>query len=1089
MTSLPRFSVENPILANLLTMALVVGGGYSALTLVREMFPESRPNQIMITTAYPGASPAEVEQGIALKIEEAIKDVEGVEKIEATITEGSSRILIELESGFDDIEQALRDVENAVDSIPREDFPEDALETLIFKFEPRWPVISVALYGDVDNRTLKILGERFRDDVLELPGITDVRLSGVRKDEISVEVSPAKLVKYGVSFMEVADAVGSSSMDLPGGQLKTAGANVAVRTLGERDWGDDFGDIVVRSDVQGRVVRLRDVARTVDGFEDVDVLGRFLGKPAVDVTVYKTADQDAIRIASLIRTLVAGKTGQPFEQSSMERVTDKIAGRDPLADVYDRAAVEPMPPGVSLATHSDLSRFVESRLDLLERNGLAGLGLVFLALLLLLHWRVAFWVMAGLVLAIAGSVICMKLLGQTLNLISMFGLIIVLGLLVDDAIIVAENVYSKVEAGVAPKLAAIEGTEEVIWPVTCAILTTIVAFVPLMNIDGQMGDWFGVLPVIVCIALSVSLFEAMSILPAHLAHGLRPVVRTSVEQERGRLGALGAATYRVRRLQDRFVKGRLRVWYERLVRTATRYRYVTMAALVSALMIALGVVQGGHVPFVFIQKMDSETLVASIDMDVGAPIARTERAARVVEEAALALDELRTLYTLVGAKMGDQFFSATVQSNTAQLFIELVPVEDRDRTSEDILQELRAKTADIPGVDRLKYTSIQGGPGGAAIQLEISGDRIEELVEVAEHFKRRLAEFAGVFDITDDFDEGRREVQIELFDSARALGLTTESLATQVRAAFYGLEVRKLQRGREDVKIMVRYPPEHRRRVCDIESMYIATPAGPLVPFVEVAGLIEGTGYASIRRNNQRRTVTVKADVDDEVTNSSRIIGELEKEFPDVLGRHPGMRIEFGGQQLETSRAFASLRGGFTVALLLIFVILAGFFRSYVQPLIIMMAIPFALIGAVAGHWLMGYPLTILSIIGLVALTGIVVNDSLILISFINKRIAHGAEPSEAVIDAAMGRLRPILLTSATTVLGLAPLLMEQSFQARFLIPMGISISAGLIFATVLTLLAVPALYLILVDFQQLFARSRDYLLGRSLAEEGVVRR
>lgn len=1075
MTSLPRFSVENPILANLLMMALIVGGTYSGLTLVREMFPESRPNQIMVTTSYPGASPAEVEEGITLKIEEAIKDVDGVEKVEATITEGSSRIMVELESGFDDIEQALRDVENAVDSIPREDFPEEALETLIYKFDPRWPVISVALYGDVDNRTLKILGERLREDVLELPGITDVRLSGVRKDEISVEVLPAKLVEYGVSFMEVGEAIGATSMDLPGGQLKTREANVAVRTLGERDWGDQFGDIVVRSDPSGRVVRLRDVARTVDAFEDEDVVGRFMGKPAVDLTVYKTADQDAIRIASLIRALVAGKAGEPFRPGVLDRVTTKLTGRDPVAEVYARSASEPMPPGIALATHSDLSRFVESRLDLLERNGLMGLGLVFLTLLLLLHWRVAFWVMAGLLLAIAGSVICMKLLGQTLNLISMFGLIIVLGLLVDDAIIVAENVYSKVEGGMAPKLAAIEGTEEVTWPVTCAIVTTIVAFVPLMNIEGQMGDWFGVLPVIVCIALTVSLFEALSVLPAHLAHGIRPISKRDPNAARG---PIAAQVHRFREFQARFVRQRLLVGYERLVRLATWYRYVTMAALVSALLMAAGAVAGGHVPFVFIQKMDSETLVASLDMHVGAPISKTEEAASVIEEAALELDALKTLYTLVGANMGDQFVSATVQSSSAQLFIELVPIEERDRTSEDILQELRAKTSDIPGVDRLKYSSIQGGPGGAPIQLEISGERIPELVQVAERFKQRLAAFDGVMDITDDFDEGRREVQIELFDSARALGLTTEWLATQVRAAFYGLEVRKLQRGREDVKIMVRYPESHRRRVYDIESMYVATPEGPLVPFVEVASLVEGTGYATLRRKDQRRTLTVKADVDEDVTNASQIIGELEQEFPDVLRSHPGLRLEFGGQQLETTRAFGSLRGGFAVAMLLIFVILAGLFRSYAQPLIIMAAIPFALIGAVVGHWLMGYPLTILSMIGLVALTGIVVNDSLILISFINRRISDGAEVREAVIEAAMRRLRPILLTSATTVLGLAPLLLEQSFQARFLIPMGISISAGLIFATVLTLLAVPALYLILTDVQGIAGRVKGYLLG-----------
>jgi multidrug efflux pump subunit AcrB len=438
---------------------------------------------------------------------------------------------------------------------------------------------------------------------------------------------------------------------------------------------------------------------------------------------------------------------------------------------------------------------------------------------------------------------------------------------------------------------------------------------------------------------------------------------------------------------------------------------------------------------------------------------------------------------------------AAPQSHLAQVFIELVPTEERDRSSTEILQELRTKTGDIPGVQKLKYSGLQGGPGGMPIHLDISGDNLDDLTSVAHEIKGILATYEGVFDIVDDFDAGRREVQIELFESARALGLTTRSLATQVRSAFYGFEARKVQRGREDVKIMVRYPVADRRRIYDIESMWVARPhaapgmeGGTLVPFTEVARLSEGTGFASIKRTDQRRTVTVNADVDTDLTQPERVIGELASSFPSILRRHPGVKLEFGGQKLETNKSFASLKQSFVVAVLLIYVILAGLFRSYLQPMIVLGVVPFGLIGAVLGHLVMGYPLTILSMIGLVALTGIVVNDAMILVTFINRRVASGATIMEAVIEGGKSRLRPILLTSATTVLGIAPLLMERSFQARFLIPMGISIAAGLMFATVLTLVAVPAMYVILADMKAILSGAGMWLIGRPTGWQATSR-
>ncbi len=1090
MTSLPRFSVDNPVLVNLMTWTLLVGGVYSALTLVREMFPEATPNAVRIRTIYPGATPAEVEKGISVKIEEAIKDIEEIEELNTTIGEGSSVITAVLRSGVDDVDQVVTDIKAAIDTIPTRDFPQDAEETQVRKMEPNIPVINVSYFGDLDEKTLKDAGRRLRDDLLAIPGITEVVLQGVRADEISVEVLPAHINGYGLSLPQIADAIANANLDLPGGQIKTADANVSVRTLGEKDEAESIGRIIVRSDPSGKVIRLNQVAEVIDGFEDADLKGRFNTKPTALVTVLKTPRQDAVDISRKVKALVAGKMGETLERDWWATLKYRLGLRDGVEQAYAAGLGGGLPYGSplngrgTLKTSTNLARFIEGRLDLLKRNGMWGLIFVFCSLLLFLNWRVAFWVMFGLLLAILGTLMVMRLFSLSLNLISMFGLIVVLGLLVDDAIIVGEHIFTRMEEGMEPRLAAITGAEAVTWPVVCTILTTIVAFGPLLFIQGQIGDFMGVLPVIVICALSVSLFESLSILPCHLAASPRirrgrdggtegrrdgVLVRESLlapAQSRSRLGALAAGFHS---LQNYMVKTLLIGGYERLLRKTVSNRYVTMAALVAVLIVALGMIAGGRVPIVYVQKVDSETLMASLKMPVGTPIDGTDRALKVVEQAAYDLGpELDSLFTVMGVQYSMEGRMTGRGSHVGQLLIELKSLEQRQRSSEDIIRELRAKTADIPGVNALRFSAMHGGPGGAALQIEISGPRLADLVAAADDVESRLSGYAGVFDIDNDFDAGRREVQIELLDSARALGLTTQSLATQVRGAFYGLEARKIQRDREDVKIMVRYPERSRARLSDIESMWIAAGDGTLVPFCEAARIKEGRAYATIRRKDQQRTVTVTADVDQATGNARRISAELAAAFPEIQRKYPGVKLEFGGQSREFAKSFGSLRRDFLVAALLIYVVLAGLFKSYVQPVIVMTAIPFGIIGAVAGHYLMGYPITIMSLIGFVALTWIVVNDSLILVNWINHRRAEGETVYEAVIQGGRARMRAILLTSITTILGLAPLLLETSFQARFLIPMGVSIAAGLAFATVVTLIAVPALYMMLIDLQHI---------------------
>ncbi len=1119
MTSLPRFAVNNAVLTNLLMWTMLVGGVYSGLTLVREMFPEPTPNAVLISTAYPGATPAEVEKGIAVKIEETIKDIEEIDEIKTTLGEGFSQINAILHNDVDDVDQVVTDIKAAIDTIPAEDFPEDAEETRVQKIEPNIPVINVAYYGDLDEETLKDTGRRLRDDLLAIPGITEVVLEGIRDDEISIEVKPEHLNAYSLSLTEIAEAVARANLDLPGGQIKTGGANVAVRTLGEHDQAIPIGEIIVRSDTSGRVIRLNEIADVVDGFEEADLEGRFNAKPTAMCSVLKTPRQDAIGISKKVQALVAGKMHQPLHRDFWAGLKYRLGVRDVVERVYETAWNDPYPPGGELKTSTNLARFIEGRLDLLTRNGTWGLIFVFLSLLMFLNWRVAFWVMFGLLLSILGTVIVMKVMGYSLNLISMFGLIVVLGLLVDDAIIVGEHIFTRVENGDEPRLAAIEGAEDVTWPVVCAIVTTIVAFAPLLFIEGQIGDFMGVLPVIVMCALTVSLFEALSILPSHLAEWLKPKRPSASSSPRPSVPSSLSTrwTDRFHAIQTYLLKGLLIGGYTRLVRKAVTYRYVTMATLVASLIVTGGLIAGGRLPIVYVQKVDSETVLANMKLPVGTPIDQTDRAIAVVERATLDLgDELDSMYTLMGVQFSPEGNSLASGSHLGQLIIELTSIEDRDRNSEEILRELRGKTRDIPGVNALQFSAMHGGPGGVAIQVEVSGPNLPDLVQAANRVKEKLRTYTGVFDIDDDFDAGRREVQVELLDSARALGFTTHSLATQVRGAFYGLEARKIQRDREDVRIMVRYPQASRTRVDDIESMWVAAPpsntplssSAPsslrpsvpsslpiLVPLREVARVKEGRAYAAIRRKDQQRTVTVTADVDQSQGNARSINADLAGFFPEIQQQYKGVTLEFGGQDREFAKSFGSLRRDFIIAAMLIYVILTALFKSYVQPLIVMTAIPFGIVGAAAGHLVMGYPVTIMSLIGLVALTGIVVNDSLILVTWINHR-REETNPDgsrkvtvyEAVIEGGRARLRAILLTSITTVLGLAPLLLETSFQARFLIPMGISIAAGVAFATVLTLIAVPSLYMILEDAKSTLRRAAAFF-GFPAVEARAARR
>ncbi|MEW4489050.1 efflux RND transporter permease subunit [Thalassoglobus sp. JC818] len=1118
--SLPKFSVENPVFVNMMMIVTLVAGFGFALTLVREMFPESRPNKISITAIYPATQPEELERAVTIKVEEAVRDVDGIEKINSTVSEGMSLTTLTLYNSVKDVDVVMQEVKNEVDSL--QDLPDDLEKISIAKMEPTLPVIMVSVFGDGDERSLKQAARDIKDDLLQLPGVSDVQLSGIRDDEISVEVQPDRLIEYNLTLDQIAQAIRQTNLDVSGGNLKGERGQVAVKTLGEKQTGIDLEEIEILALPDGRTLKLADVAVIRDEFIDTDVMSYWEGKRSATLTVQKTPSQDAIQISTLVKAYVAGKMGEDFDpdyapgsnpgfltrvSAGLSRFADSLAGRPDPMTIYEESRNNPFQHNFSVATHNDLARFVEGRLDLMLRNGKSGLLLVLISLVLFLNWRVAFWTAVGLPISFLGTFIVMAMMGVSINLLSMFGLIIVLGIIVDDAIVIGENIYRRVEEGMPAYQAAIRGAEEVQWPVTAAVCTTIAAFLPLMFIRGQIGDFFRELPLVVIAALSVSLVEALIILPAHLSH-LPP--HKDHRKEKPRTGLLRYVSM-VGAAQQRFIETLMDV-YSSILRVVLKWRYLSLAVAVSLCMMTLGLFfgappapqvadqseeqpetsdgemstlsPGNIVKWEFIQKMDAESMIAQIELPVGSNTSAVEERLRRLSDAATKMPEVDGVAMDVAVMIDVNStggMGVELQSHVGQLWIELMAADEREqrglRSSQEVLAELRAESEKLTGINSITWQLMSGGPGGKDIEIRLTGRSMEELEEIVEDFKAQLSTYAGVVDLGDDFDDGRREVQLSLRPSARSTGITKASLGQSVRAATYGVEARRITRNREEVKIMVRYPRDFREDVFHIESLWIPTPANQdgvisWVPIQEVAEIEETRGFTQIHRSQLDRAMTITGDVDTLIASPTDIIGRIKNDYlPKLQKEYPGIRVEFLGSSEEQGKSFSSLTLAMPVALLMIYMMLAALFRSYFQPLVVMSAIPFGIQGAIIGHWITDNPMTILSAIGLIALTGIVVNDSLVLVDFINKRIREGMSEFAASIDGARLRLRPILLTTVTTAAGLTPMMFEKSFQAKFLIPMAVTLTFGLIFATALTLIIVPVLNMIFFDVRSLIRK------------------
>ncbi len=1049
--SLPAFGVRKPVPINLLMMAMVIGGLWAAASLRREFFPEIEPEQATVTMPYPGAAPEEVEESLAIKVEDKLAELDEVDRLFTNVSEGGGGITVEFREGLRDVDKAVDEVERAIDTLT--DLPDEAETIEVRELEPQIPVIRVTIYGPAEERVIKRAIRAVRDDLRSLGGMGDISDYGVRDYEIRVDVRGGALIEHGISLPQIQQTISAWMAEVPGGTVRSNTGNFRVRTMGVAERAEAIRRIVLRSQQDGRALRVADIAQVTETFVDESLMLRLDGQPAATLTIFKVGNQDIVEIAEMARAYVDGRMGRPFTPKLVERFTNTKRSK---AYQLGANSARSLPPGLSLTTNSDFARFVEGRIQLLVKNATYGALLVFATLLFFLNWRVALWVGVGLVIALMGTLILMKSLDITLNLLTMFGLIVVLGLLVDDAIVVSENIQSRHDSGSEAFTAAIKGAEQVTWPVTATVLTTVVAFAPLSFLKGSIGDLLGALPMVVGCALLMSLLESLLILPSHMGHSLEKRRRGSVSKFMQRL-------IRFEQKRDHIVFDRIVPGYAKLLAWSLRHRYLSICVALMMLTVSVGMIAGGRVTFTFMTESDAETIVVDLRLPIGTPIEQTDVVVQAIEQAAQNQPETNAVAAIIGQSSDlDTGMFGSLSSHVAQFFIELKKVEERTRHSEQVVASIRqALEGKIDEAERITYTQMSGGMTGPDISVRLRGENEQAMLDATADLKRLLGTFEGVYDISDDNSLGQRELKISLKDGAAALGFSTADVARQIRGALYGLDAHVFAAMREDIDVRVRLDEDTRRSLFAVENLWVISPAGQAVPLTEIATVHEGLAYATIKRVDRMRAVTVNADCSPGVSPET-IVAQLP--LDELRAQYPKIEIELTGRQEQMADAFGSLPWGFAAALVMIYVILAWLFSSYIQPVAVMLAIPFGLIGVIWGHLLLGFDLTFLSMIGFVALSGIVVNDSLILVDFYNQIRARNKQVYSSLVEAGRQRLRPICLTTITTVLGLTPLMLEQSFQARFLIPMAISISFGLLGTTAVILLVLPCVILIVDD-------------------------
>lgn len=1009
----------NPVAANLLMAVIVFGGLYSAFTIQKKTFPDFQTNNVSVTVPVRGGAPEEVEESVVVKIEEAIADVDGIDHIRSYASEGSGRVVAEVEDGYP-IETVLDEIKLKVDAIST--FPVQAERPIIEREEFRNQVIWLSVYGELGEGSRKIYADQIRDELLSLPDITVVEVVGDRPYEISIEVSESTLRKYGLTLAEVAQAVRQSSLDLPGGVIESAGGDIRLRTLGQAYRGDEFREIVLRTDGDGARVTLADIATVKDGFTETQGFARFDGFPALSLRVQSVGEQNDITIAEAVRDYVERKKRE-------------------------------LPEGVYLDSWGDSSFYLKGRLDMMQGNIVWGALLVFLTLALFLRLKVAFWVIVGLPVCFLGALWLMPHTPWpvTINMLSLFAFILVLGVVVDDAIIIGESIYTETRTHGHSLENVITGARRVAVPATFGVLTTIAAFTPMLFISGGISVFFEAIAIVVILCLVFSLIESKLILPAHLAHSR---VRQIPPESRNIL-------VRVQRFfsdgLERF--GQFR--YLPALNMALKHKATTVAVFVSLFILTIGLIAGGVLRMVFFPNVPSDFIQTSLTMVEGTPPAHTAAAIDRLEAGIRDVERwYREEYPEDERGLVRHQLAFTNGETGGQLVVELTKGETREVDAWEVVRRWREAVGEIPGAKELQYAGGTNAGGGAPINIRLTGNNYQQLEAAAAGLEAALKEYSGVFDVVNGASTGTREVKLSMKPSAEVLGLTASDLANQVRQAFYGEEAQRIQRGRDEVRVMVRYPRPERRSIANLESMMIRAPNGVEVPFTAVAEARMGSSYNTISRVDRKRAIDVTADINRDLVEPQRVIADLmATTVPELRQAFPGVSAELGGSSQEEQEIQQEMVLAALAALFLIYALLAIPLKSYTKPVLIMTVIPFGFIGAVAGHLLLGLTLNMMSLFGLLAMAGVVVNDSLILMDFINRARAEGLNPIDAARQAGVQRFRPIILTSLTTFAGVLPILGEQSLQARFVIPMAVSLGFGILFATLISLVLVPAMY------------------------------
>ena len=1056
--------VRNHVAANLMMFAIIGLGLYSGLNLRQQTTPDFDINYVSVRVPYLGAAPEEVEEGVVIKIEEAIQDTKGIKKIKSTSSEGLGSVRAEVEIGAD-INEVLNEIKVKVDAIST--FPELTEKPVVYKVEIPTGILFVSIYGNLDEYQRKNIAEEMKDELLNFPEIKSINLLGDRNFEISIEVTENTLREYDLTMSEISAAIRASSIDLPGGRIRTDGGDILLRTKGQVYTGEEFGALVLRTYPDGSRLLLSDIANIDDGFVESRSWGRFNGQSTLDMEILAAQAENEIETADRVKEYISEKSSS-------------------------------LPEGINLEVWGDRSIYLQDRLDMMSKNMFQGAILVFIVLSLFLRLKVAIWAVIGIPIAFFGALWLMPVgpFPVTINMISLFGFIMVLGIVVDDAIIIGESIYTKIRADGHSIENVIKGAQKVALPATFGVLTTIAAFAPMLFVTGFAGPFFKAMSVVVILCLFFSIIESKLILPAHLAYAkIDEINEEEIFSPYSNIPWYKRPS-RLFQRANRFIQNNLHSIIENkyapLIEKAVRNRGLTIATFLSALIIIIGILNSGITKFVLFPEVPGDYVVVELTMIDGSSAESRDEVINRIEQAALDInDEWLEKYpndlppiNKMGAYTGGMTELGTpIAGDNIGLLVAELPFENRKVSVLELENMWRDKVEDMPGVKKLTFDSGRNIGGESSISFNILGEDIKQLEEASKQLERKLTEYEGVFDIRSSLNVGGEEIKLDIKPQAESLGLSMASVGRQVRQAFYGEEAQRIQRGKNEIKVMVRYPEEDRTSIGNLESMRIRNNNGDEIPFSSVATASFGKAYSSIIRENGIRVVTVSADADSSTVEPRRVISDITENFiPEMMDKFPQLEFDLEGSSSETVKLVQELTNASIAALFLIYILIAIPLKSYLQPLIIMSVIPFGLIGAVIGHIVLNEAISMFSLFGLVALAGVVVNDSIIMVDFINKARQEGMDIIQAVVNSGTQRFRAIILTSLTTAIGLMPIMTETSTQAQFVIPMAISIAFGIVFATVITLFLVPCLYVLQDDFILKFKS----LLGKDTSNAGL---